>query len=607
MTVPKGIKTCIGFDLGHGESCLAMTQADITTPEKVLEINNQDSIVTAIGRKDGDVLIGNDAVSEIELEKFDIGFKSKPSEQSAAEWIESAQKIKDFASECFRRIEKYIDTTAGLKDVRVLIGFPTAWSDQDRDLYRAIFREAGLPNADVARESRAALIHFRDSQLIPNSQLDTGIVVIDIGSSTTDATFIANLEVQDVVNLDESTRLGAGLIEKFILGENKARNCDLSDAIEGNGLWKNQVLLICRRLKEDYFKASAKTQNKGARQVWTHPVTDEDIVLKANSEMMDRAFTTPMQELNGASWSGTYQVILENIKERIGERQVGYVILTGGASRMPCTYDICREVFGKLPIKSEAEPETAVAIGLAQLCRWEHRCAAFEEETKDKFSVDYVVELTESDLSEIFFNFVMDSLEIACQRIIPECLKEWREGKIQAKHGLVVAVRIKSEEWSRSDEYKNMKDKAVRAMLERIRNKIQEDSDKICEKFNIEKEKRLVFHLDLGRLPIISALDEMLDDSFIRYMDKLIGWIVDNILPRDAWVTDLAAFFVRAAGEMAAWSLKAMKWVGEQIGDDEIVDSFKNSTMIRLYATNIHEQLHKQFDEQLEKVKIWIK
>ena len=76
----------IGIDFGHGETSVAalnLAQLQVQTDVAVLELDNQKTQVTAIGRNAaGDVLIGQAALTTDDAHQTRIGFKADPSEAS---------------------------------------------------------------------------------------------------------------------------------------------------------------------------------------------------------------------------------------------------------------------------------------------------------------------------------------------------------------------------------------------------------------------------------------------------------------------------------------------------------------------------------------------
>ena len=194
-TGTKSGEEFIGYDLGHGETALSRAYAGSLREPEILEFRGEKSFVTAVARSGAHVRIGAEAVN---LPSKSTG-RSK-SEKSV--WVKfksrdfSDPHMKDptqaFTRKLFETLEteKQID---GRDKSRVIVGCPSGWSEADRGEYAKIFESAGLKNVRVVPESRAALMTALEQGYLTIDDARDTVLIIDIGSSTTDFTFCRDL------------------------------------------------------------------------------------------------------------------------------------------------------------------------------------------------------------------------------------------------------------------------------------------------------------------------------------------------------------------------------------------------------------------------------
>ncbi len=98
------------------------------------------------------------------------------------------QPIRQFVGKVYETVvsEKKI---AGGEQTKFLVGCPSGWSSEVRHEYKEVLQHAGLGQVDIVAESRAAFLDARSSgDLGDVRQLTGAVLIIDIGSSTTDFT-----------------------------------------------------------------------------------------------------------------------------------------------------------------------------------------------------------------------------------------------------------------------------------------------------------------------------------------------------------------------------------------------------------------------------------
>jgi len=182
----------IGYDLGHGE--------------------------TALGRAYG-ATVGAEALNIAALgpnANVALKFKSRELDLDSVRiptFMFTETLINGLADE---------GTILGPKDSQFIVGCPSGWSADDREAYRDVFKTSGLKTVRIVPESRAALMTALEQGYLSVEDARASVLIIDIGSSTTDFTYCSDLDAQDVGH----NILGSGLLDTEIFELNLARQKD---------------------------------------------------------------------------------------------------------------------------------------------------------------------------------------------------------------------------------------------------------------------------------------------------------------------------------------------------------------------------------------------
>ena len=176
-----------GFDLGDAESAVTrLDKAEQATPE-VLTIVGEQSFITAYAvPASGELIIGEKACYADKVTKRRIRFKSRFLTDRS-----SAADVKSFAAGVLGELYGNGDLIKN-EDCSFYIGCPAGWNKNAREHYREIFESAGYPPAKIISESRAAMVSACQSKHLQVGVdiLSKPVLVVDIGSSTTDFAYI---------------------------------------------------------------------------------------------------------------------------------------------------------------------------------------------------------------------------------------------------------------------------------------------------------------------------------------------------------------------------------------------------------------------------------
>lgn len=364
--------TIVGFDLGHAETTLAKTRgASATSPEPV-PLKGAPSghpLLTVVGvQRNGTVMVGQEAAGAHGLTELHVAFKSphfddptvsKPVQLFVEKVVEDAQENGHIP---------------GNGAIHWTFGAPAGWPKQVRERYAQLLRNVGLGDAEVISESRGALLYARDAGdvRVDEGRLRSSVLIVDIGSSTTDYTRVRNLAPQPIDH--GNVALGAGLIDAEIMRRvlvDPRLNPAVRMTVQSCPSEQRRLELICRRAKEEYFSApeEALVTDPFAERGYVgrlfppegRPVTVEVWLTKAD---MEAVLDTPLPALGNRSWRTAFREDFAAALAQFGGTPY-IVLLTGGPSRMPFVVDICRELVGADRVLVGGAPELAISRGLA--------------------------------------------------------------------------------------------------------------------------------------------------------------------------------------------------------------------------------------------------
>ena len=508
-TMPAEI---IGFDLGHAETVATKTMLGATKVPEILEIQgDSDPTITAVATdREGRVLIGESAYRSRNLKSLRVMFKSPnlddPEIRTPLQLF--VQKIVTLWLD-----DKYIK---GGNDSLFVVGCPSGWNDQTRAAYTALLCDAGMKQVKVERESRGAFLAARESGQVSASgeprqvSVDTlsgSVLIVDMGSSTTDFTHIANLEEKP--EDFGSNVLGAGIIDRIIF----KRWCSAQDnAADTTTMFKEfpyleaVCLLHCRKLKEKYFKTDRtdevpvyldeRISFEGKTILFSMELLDSD---------MDEIISTPIGEflqqpnvdLRKLGWQDAFRKILQDAQKQTADDPPQLILLTGGASRMSFVLKCCEEVFPSAEVVRGTEPQYTIARGLALAGRVGNKMGKFRSDIRDILASDKLQKVLREEpekdegsplgyLMAGIARFVVYKLSY---NIILPAFIEWREGRISTLNRLERKIKERTQsffEGLSGAGSQELEDEVVKPWLEEyVKPAIERLTKPICDEAGI--------------------------------------------------------------------------------------------------------------------------
>jgi molecular chaperone DnaK (HSP70) len=457
----------IGFDLGHGETALSKILGDNPQPKQLLlHKKNCQPTMIAYHPEQG-VLFGEQALNA-KVTDFQIAFKKRPTSES------NYQKVMiDYVNAIYQHL---LQTDQLKKDDQnhFFIGCPSEWTNAEIAEYQKLFQSSHLPEVSVTRESFAALMQSKESDLLTGEEIKSNVLVIDVGSSTTDFTLIkAGIHEEDD---DFGIDLGAGLIDKAILDYSLSQNKDqakIENVFQTASLYKHRCEFKCRRAKEEYFCNSINYADADYPvQVGNEPLQKvgifEPIVYK---EIIERIVTIPLNHclpnskqillsLKGVdfqkSWQDNFRYFLMETKQKLENKgiKVNTIVLTGSASKMDFIPEIVHKIFSNCKCTKDTEPGLCIAMGLARWGKKSINSIHFTEEV-EHFLQNDLPKIVSGKIDSLRSKLTENLINGLSNKVIKPVLFDWRNRNgIYTLNGLESKIVSKSEAWLKGREGK---------------------------------------------------------------------------------------------------------------------------------------------------------
>ena len=345
----NGATHIIGLDLGDGESCLTYVASDSRDEPTVYRFRNSSGSIPSVIAKYKHELnikyaIGEDALWRERKTDLNINFKWDPV-ADLEQWRLLKRELLLFTEILFEEFAKEHPKVA--EDCEIYIGCPSGWSEESRRVYEELFRESEIllgSRVHVVSESRSALIQALDYGFLPADLVNTRILLIDIGSSTTDVTAIDGSKPREI---DVGHNLGLRQVDVQILSalRRSLTNRETLEKIEKGGVSYELLLYLCRLAKEKAFGRKVEPTKLIGGQVWL----EECWRLLLSLDLKDCLQSTDFWYDD--PWIERYRCLLTKLRHRKEVSDPRVIVVTGGGSNIPLLMNEARAAFPE-PIRS---------------------------------------------------------------------------------------------------------------------------------------------------------------------------------------------------------------------------------------------------------------
>ncbi|MGN0775766.1 MAG: Hsp70 family protein [Candidatus Ventricola sp.] len=418
----------LGFDLGDGESAVTLLSSESTVEPRVLPLQGRTSLLSAVGTKDGRIVVGEEASVLSGARDAKVRFKSRYLVDPSA-----MGDVRLFAQGVMNELRS-VEPGLMAQVTRTVVGCPAGWGEGRREQYARLMESAGFPNVSVVPEPRAAFLYARHARglRIDPALMQSSAMVIDIGSSTTDFAYIVDGHQQDL-SLFGDTNLGGGLLDEMILTRSIEASPDreaLARVMRESPAWKSYAELEARRLKEQYFLSEEKWQTqKLTKQLVV--CYDETLMLELalHGEAMEEIIRMPCAALGGRSFVQCLDDALHAAQEVSRACPPQVVILTGGASRMAFFREACKAAFEGSLLVLCPEPECSIARGLAYAGRVDESLKTFRQAVASIARGEKLQAAVNAHVHELYAPLAQALFETARESAL-ETVALWRRGGV---------------------------------------------------------------------------------------------------------------------------------------------------------------------------------
>ena len=513
-----------GFDLGDAESAVSyLNKSDVTVP-RVLTVREARSFVTAYARlRNGELVIGEAACYNPDAMTRKLRFKSRFLKDP-----ESRKDIKSFAAGVLGELYMSGDLVKG-EDCCFYVGCPAGWDKTAREIYRELFEEAGYPPVRIISESRAALVSACQSKhfQVGYDILSKPVLVVDIGSSTTDFAYIMGGREVELQTAGE-VALGGGLMDEVLLEialDAAVRGERIREIFKESPPWRSYCEFAARRLKEKYFADEEYWKENECRQSviisYEKPVR---LPLFMNEKTAERILYGGIPQLGGKSFKEVFVDSLHGVRAKIQGELPELVFLTGGVSRLPAVRDWCREAFPESVVITGVEPEFSVSRGLAWSGRIDEELRQFRAEIRELVRSSTVEKIVEQHIGELYHSTVDTLVQPILENAAMPVFDRWRDGEIERLSDINKEMEKEIERYLHTEEVQALLVGPITQWLKPISYELEEQTIPICIRHGVPYKA-----LSLSSFLSISDLDIRVDAKDVFAVEELT-WMIDTII-----------------------------------------------------------------------------
>lgn len=541
----------LGFDLGDGESAVALLYGESTVEPKMMPLHGRASLLSAVGTVNGRIAVGEEASVLAGAQDVQVRFKSRYLTDASAAGV-----VRAFAQGVMNELTREEPGLAA-QVTRTVVGCPAGWGEGRRAQYAALIESAGFPNVCVVPEPRAAFLYARHARGL---RVDAGLMresalVVDIGSSTTDFAYIVDGRQQNL-SLFGDANLGGGLLDEQILlhaVEHSAHRDALTRVFNESPAWRSYCELQARRLKERYFldEERWKEQPLHSQVVVCY---DETLVLDLSLDRrtVDSLIRTPLAALGGRSFVQTLRASLRAAQEASRACPPRVMILTGGASRMAFFREACAQAFPDALAVLCPEPECSIARGLAYAGRVDENLRVFRTEIASLAHGERLRAAVEGRLHTLYAPLA-EAIFTAAKESAMRAVALWKSGAVDTIEALEAQAKREIAEALAGEEAAALTAPVLAAWTQGLFRDLDGELQSLCMRCGVPAE-RMTFagaRVDAGLSGVALSLPNALG---VEALSALLGVVLAAVLASVCGGSGLALLGTGPAGMAAGAS-----------------------------------------------------
>ncbi len=538
-----------GFDLGDAESAIARLYKEDQVIPEMIPVAGEKSFITAYAQTNsGEIIIGEKACYADNVAKRRIRFKSRFLTDGG-----SAGDVKSFAAGVLGQLYGSGDIIQN-EETSVYVGCPAGWDRNAREHYREIFESAGYPPVRIISESRAAMVSACQSKhlQIGVDILSKPVLVVDIGSSTTDFAYIMGGKEVEMRTAGE-VMLGGGLMDEILLEESVADaglfKKKIQADLEESEPWRTYAEFAARRLKEKYFSDEDYwSRNKCVESIMLHYNLPLKLTLKIDKSIADKLVNKKIKKLDNRSFREVFMESLTDVKDSITGKQPELIFLTGGVSKMPAVRKWCSEVFTDSVIISATDPEFSVARGLAYCGRIDEDLREFKEDLDKLVHSNTIEDIVGKHITKLYKDAVDTLVDPIVKQVALPIFEKWRSGEISKLSDTDVILQQDIAAFLSEDSTRELLAGPITSWLRPVIEELEEHTVPICIRHRVPYTAlSLKSYLSVSDIDIKVNAKEMFA---INEMTILIDSIVTALLAILMSTLGFIPFFADPSGIM---------------------------------------------------------
>ncbi len=475
-----------GFDLGDAESAIARLYKEDQVVPEMITVAGEKSFITAYAQlNSGELIIGEKACYADNVNKRRIRFKSRFLTDGS-----SAADVKSFAAGVLGQLYGSGDLIKN-EETSIYVGCPAGWNRNAREHYREIFESAGYPPVKIISESRAAMVSACQSKhlQIGVDILSKPVLVVDIGSSTTDFAYIMGGKEVEMQTAGE-VMLGGGLMDEILLEESVAASGlfkkKIQAVFEESEPWRAYAEFAARRLKEKYFSDEDYwSRNKCVESIVLHYNLPVKLTLKMDKDIAGKLVNKKTSKLGGRSFREVFVESLKDVKKGIDGKQPELIFLTGGVSKLPAIRQWCGEVFKDSVIITATDPEFSVARGLAYCGRIDEDLREFKEDLDKLVRSNTIEDIVSKHIPQLYRDAVDTLVDPIVAKVALPIFEKWRSGEISRLDETDVILQQDIADFLSEDETRELLAGPITSWLRPVIEELEEHTVPICIKHRI--------------------------------------------------------------------------------------------------------------------------
>jgi hypothetical protein len=514
----------IGFDMGDGESAVAIFEQGSGIEPVIQPLNGSRSLLSAVGTIGGEIVVGEQAYTSTLAQGLSVRFKSRFTDDPR-----SYDTIVLFVRGVLRALN---DGNVYREGDRFVVGCPAGWNAAARARYGDLLVRAGVRNPQVISESRAAFLYAKYAKTVALDLdlLKQSALVVDIGSSTLDFAYSVDGRETGVGTFGD-THLGGGLMDAELLRRAVERSRDRDDirrVFEQSPSWYSYCEIEARKLKEQYYLRQAQDPTASVCKLLRICYDGtQKLQLSLDAQTASEVVDSPLASLNGRSCSDALYAALENAAAVTAAQPPKLVLLTGGASRMPFFQAQCREVFAGAVIVVCPEPEFSIAKGLAYAGWVDENLRAFRKAIRAEVTDERVASVAADALAELTPAVASTLTELTLAEAAVPVASAWQRGEIATLKEMNGQMERRIAKVLASPMAEQALAPVIAAWMASLTGELQSMVDPICDRYHVPREEMKLHFTPSGESATVRiGASELMG---LRFVGTLVGVVLSVV------------------------------------------------------------------------------